>query len=373
MACSHTESLAIGFSNAVRGTIEGNAYQSLWSHNLSKSLATHWQLEGKENLRSSYIAAGVGGGITGEGADLLIIDDPIKNYEEADSKTYRDKTWLWWTTTALTRLQPGGAVIIIMTRWHEDDLAGRIIKSTKVPKADQWEILHLKAIENGKALWPERYPLEDLERRRAGQVDDPNEPGAGSRAFEALYQGNPTLAGGNIFRRDWWRFYTERPEINSIIHSWDTAYKGGAESDYSVCQVWGKADNAYYLLDLWRQRVEYPELKRAAIALYERDHPTAVYIEDKASGQSLVQELKRDTAIPIKPVKVDKDKVARANAVTPLIESGRVYLPERASWLHNLIEELSSFPSGEHDDQVDALTQALSQLASTSNYFDFRW
>jgi len=373
ISCSYAESHAYSFSYAVRGVIGGEAYQALWPHRLETAGAIRWQLAGKENLRASYIAAGIGGGITGEGADLLIIDDPIRNYQEADSKTYRNSNWMWWITTALTRLQPDGAVILIMTRWHEDDLAGRILKASKVAGADQWEVLHLRAIADGKALWPEKFPLKVLEAIRAGQVDDPDMPGAGSRAFEALYQGNPTIAQGNILRRDWWRYYTERPVLTDIIHSWDTAFKGGTESDYSVCQVWGKSETGYYLLDSWRQRVEYPDLKKAAIALYERDKPSAVYIEDKASGQSLVQELKRDTAIPIRPVKVDRDKVARANAVTPLIESGRVYLPERAPWLHGLIEELSAFPTGEHDDQVDALTQALGQMVGSSHYFDFRW
>ena len=363
IACSYAIDLARTFSYAVRQTILSDRYQELWDRQLDIGQMTHWQLVGKDNLRPSYIAQGVGGGITGEGADLLILDDPIKNAEQAGSKTYRDTVWQWWITTAMTRLQPGGAVILIMTRWHEDDLAGRILKSAKSNRdADQWEVLHLKALDKGKALWPERYPVEALERIRAGQSDDPDAPGAGSRAFEALYQGNPTMEQGNIFRREWWKYYSERPVFSRIIHSWDTAFKGGTESDYSVCQVWGKAETGYYLLDVWRQRAEYPELKRAAVALYERDHPATVYVEDKASGQSLIQELKRDTIIPIRAVKVDRDKVARAHAVTPLIESGRVYLPDRAPWLHTLIEELSSFPSGEHDDQVDALTQALSQL-----------
>ena len=372
IGCSYAESLAYTFSYAVRETISSPLYQKLWPLQLDTSGAVRWQLANKDNRRPSYIAAGIGGGITGEGADLLVIDDPVRDYAEAMSETYRDRAWQWWIATALTRLQPGGAVVLVMTRWHEDDLAGRILKvSQQDPGADQWVVVHFPAISGGNALWPEKYPLELLESIKAGQVDNPDTPGAGSRAFEALYQGNPTRAVGNIFRREWWQYYRERPVFNHIVHSWDTAFKSSSENDYSVCTSWGVTQSGYYLLDVWRQRVEFPELKRACKSLYERDHPWQVYIEDKASGQSLLQELKRDTAIPLKPVKIDSDKTARAYAVTPLIESGRVYLPERASWLHDFIEELSTFPNGEHDDCVDSLTQALGQIAGSGRRYAF--
>jgi len=202
-----------------------------------------------------------------------------------------------------------------------------------------------------KALWPERYPIDVLQNIRST---------IGGRAFESLYQGNPTIAEGNIIKREWWKYYTERPNFSRIIHSWDTAFKAKTENDYSVCTVWGETKSGYYLLDVWRQRVEYPELKRAAIALHGRDKANAVLVEDKASGQSLIQELIRDTILPVLPIKVDSDKISRVNAVSPLIEAGKVLLPEYAPWLHDYIEELSSFPTGEHDDQVDSTTQFLS-------------
>jgi hypothetical protein len=205
IGCSYAENLAYSFSYAVRETIESPSYQRLWTLKLDKAGAIRWQIAGKENRRDSYIAAGVGGGITGEGADILIIDDPVKNADEANSKVYRDKVWQWYITTARTRLQPGGAIILIMTRWHVDDLAGRLLRVAQNDlQADQWEVLHLKAIDNGKALWPEKYSLETLERLRAGQIDNPDEPGAGSRAFAALYQGEPVVAEGNIINRRWW-------------------------------------------------------------------------------------------------------------------------------------------------------------------------
>jgi predicted phage terminase large subunit-like protein len=242
-----------------------------------------------------------------------------------------------------------------MTRWHKEDLVGRLLKQSKDdPTSDQWEVLHLPAIKDNQALWQDRYSLEDLKSIRST---------VGGRAFESLYQGNPTIAEGNIIKREWWKYYRERPTFTRIIDSWDTAFKAKAENNYSVCTVWGEAANGYYLLDVWRQKVEYPELKRAAISLHGRDKANVVLVEDKASGQSLIQELKRDTKLPVLPVKVDSDKVSRVNAVSPLIESGKVLLPESAPWLHDYIEELSSFPSAEHDDQVDSTSQFLAWVA----------
>lgn len=308
----------------------------------------------------SYYAVGVGGGLTGRGFDVGIIDDPIKDAEEANSETIRDKVWEWYRTVFRTRVQPNAAIIIVTTRWHEDDLVGRLLKQSKEDHgADQWEILHLKAMENGQALWPERYPLEVLNNIRAT---------IGGRAFESLFQGEPKIAEGNIIKRDWWKYYKEPPHFTRRIHSWDTAFKAKTENDYSVCTVWGEAANGYYLLDVWRQKVEYPDMKRASTHLYERDRPDAVLVEDKASGQSLLQELKRDTLMPVLAIKVDVDKVARANAIAPLIEAGKVFLPESAEWIHDFIEELSAFPGAEHDDQVDSVTQALQWMSKGSSF-----
>lgn len=369
IGCSHTESLQYTFSYAVRETILSPRYQRLWPHKLDKAGAVRWQISGKSNMRDSYIAAGVGGGITGEGADFLIVDDPIKNAEEANSQTIRDSIWQWWITTAVTRLQPGGAKILIMTRWHDDDLAGRLLKiAAKDKKADQWTVLHLKAIADGKpdplgrkkgeALWPEKFPRPYLDKVKAGAVEDVDEPGQGSRAFSALYQGEPVVSAGNMVERQWWQFYKELPKIILKVHSWDTAFKVKTKNDYSVCTVWGIARDGYYLMDLFRSKVQFPELKKTAKNLNYRDKPSGVLVEDKASGQSLIQELER-TEIPIIRVKVDSDKVSRLNACLPTIEAGKVYLPERAPWLHDYIEEMSGFPNVAHDDCVDSTTQFL--------------
>ena len=300
----------------------------------------------------SYYAVGIGGGLTGRGFNIGIIDDPVKDDEEASSHTIREKVWDWYTTVFRTRAQPDASIILVMTRWHQEDLAGRLLKQSQDdPTADQWKVLHFPAVTEGQALWPERYPIESL---RAIQSS------IGSRAFESLYQGNPTIAEGQVIKREWWRYYREPPQSERKIHSWDTAFKDKSQNDYSVCTVWGEARNGYYLLDVWRGKVEFPELKRVVIALHDRDKPDVVIVEDKASGQSLIQEIQRDTRIPVLPVKVDRDKVARAYAATPMIEAGKVYLPESAPWLFDYIEELSAFPNAEHDDQMDSTTQALS-------------
>jgi len=300
----------------------------------------------------SYYAVGIGGGLTGRGFDVGIIDDPVKDEEEASSQTIRDKVWDWYQKVFRTRAEPDAAIIVVMTRWHPEDLVGRLLKQAREdPASDQWEVLHFPAIRDGEALWPERYPLGVLENIRSS---------IGGRAFESLYQGNPTVAEGQIIKREWWQYFRQPPSFTRKLHSWDTAFKDKTQNDYSVCTVWGEAQNGYYLLDVWRGKVEFPELKKVAIALYDRDLPGVVIVEDKASGQSLIQELQRNTRIPVLPVKVDRDKVARAYAATPTIEAGKVFLPESAPWLFDYIEELSAFPNSEFDDQVDSTTQALS-------------
>lgn len=300
-----------------------------------------------------YYAVGVGGGLTGRGFSVGLIDDPVKDRAEAESQTIRDNIWYWYTNVFRTREAPGARKIIINTRWHTDDLVGRLLKADD-PKADQWTVLHMPAISpEGKALWPERYDVNWLIQTRTS---------IGSSDFTAIYQGSPTIAKGNIFKREWWQDYSERPIFRRVIHSWDTAFKTKDRNDYSACTVWGETQTGIYLLDVFRQKLEFPELERAAKILYDRDRPSVVLVEDKASGQSLIQSLKRGTRIPLLPIKVDSDKTARAYAATPSIEAGRVYLPKSAPWLYDYLEEMSAFPNGEHDDMVDTTTQVLNWL-----------
>jgi predicted phage terminase large subunit-like protein len=319
---------------------------------------------------ASYVAVGVGSGITGKGGDLILIDDPVKSRAEANSEAYRAGVWEWYCNDLMTRREPGAAVVLIMTRWHEDDLAGRILASEDSPN---WTVINLPALAEtndplgrpaGAALCPERYDAAALESNRL----------LSPSTFQALYQQRPAAAEGELFKREWWRYYNPAvlPVFKRIIQSIDSAFKTKQESDFSVVGTWGDTGVGYFLIDCWRGRVEYPQLKRQATALYDKWRPSVVLIEDKASGQSLLQELRQETAIPLKPIQVDKDKISRAHAVTPLIEAGRVYLPETSPWLADFLDETASFPNAAHDDQVDAMTQALNYFrGSTHALLDF--
>lgn len=308
----------------------------------------------------AYFAVGRGGPITGRGAHLLVIDDPLKDYAEANSETVRRALYDWYAAVAYTRLAPNGAIVLIQTRWHEDDLAGRLLANNF---GDAWEVLSLPAIaehdesfrREGEPLWPNRFGLVELGKIRSA---------VGGRAWASLYQQRPAAAEGVIFKREWWNFYNPPLEgqLIRVIQSWDTAFKRGTENDFSVCTTWGVSESGYFLMHLWRGRVEFPELKRVLASLAEQWKPSAILVEDRASGQSLIQELKSSTVLPIIPVKVDSDKQTRAQAVTPLMEAGKVFLPESAPWVSDFIEEMACFPNGIHDDVVDATTQALNYL-----------
>lgn len=338
-----------------RAIVASNIYEQIFSVKLARDskAVSRWQTD----KGGSYYAVGVGGPLTGRGANVLLIDDPHKNRQEAESSVMRERVWDWFASTAYTRLEDNGAVIVIMTRWHEDDLVGRLLRGDEV-----WEIVSMPAIAEaddeyrviGEPLWEEKYNREALANIRNT---------IGSREWTSLYQQRPAAAEGEIFKREWWKYYPEFPyQFNYILQSWDTAFKTGAENDYSVCTTWGVIDSGYYLIDCWKKRVEFPELKRTVLQLADQYRPNSIVIEDKASGQSLIQELQRETRLPIKPIKVDRDKVARAYAVTPTIESGNVYLPASKPWVRDFIDVLAAFPNGVFDDDVDSTTQALSEL-----------
>lgn len=298
-----------------------------------------------------YFSVGAGSAITGRGAHLLLIDDPLKGRQEAESETMRQRLKDWYQSVAYTRLMPGGAVVIIQTRWHDDDLSGWILREHVHEK---WEVLNFPAIdETGEPLWPEQYDIETLHNIKQT---------IGSRDWEALYQQRPAASEGEIFKRDWWQRYQDTPKLKWIMQSWDTAYKKGAENDYSVCTTWGVCDKGYFLLDRWKAKVEFPELKRTVINLAKKWNPRAILIEDKASGQSLIQELKANTSLNILPVSIDSDKLTRAYAVTPMIEAGNVYIPHESEWIQDYVDECAVFPNGTHDDSVDSTTMALNHF-----------
>lgn len=362
ISASYGQDLADDFGRKVRNLISGPMHRTLFPACQVADDASSMR-RFNTTAGGSYYAVGRGGPITGRGAHLLLLDDPLKDRDEAYSETIRRGLHEWYAHVAYTRLQPGAAVVLIETRWHEDDLAGWLLRE----HADEnWVVVSLPAIAEvdesfrraGEPLWPERFPLPDLQRIRRS---------IGSAAWASLYQQRPSAAEGTIFKRDWVRTYREPPpSFERIVQSWDTAFKTGAENDYSVVTTWGSAETGHYLLSLWRARVEFPELKRQLSSQAEQWKPHAILVEDKASGQSLIQELKLATRFPILPVKVDSDKRARAEAVTPMFEAGRIFVPESAPWLQDYLDELAVFPAGVHDDAVDSTTQALNYLREQS-------
>jgi predicted phage terminase large subunit-like protein len=360
IAASYNSDLASSFGRDVRNLVADSYYQNIFpgvSLRQDSKAADRWNTVNG----GSYLSAGVGSGITGHGADLGVIDDPFKDRKEANSQTIRDNVWDWYRSAFYTRLMPGAAIILTLTRWHEDDLAGRLLKEMK-SGGDQWTVLSLPALAEeddmmrrspGEALWPEWYPLATLQ-----QIQEV----IGTYDWNALYQQRPSVEEGNIFKRHWWKKYRELPEKCEIIQSWDTAFKDTTDSDYSVCTTWGFAKNQIFLIDRWKGKVEFPELKRLILAQALKLKANAVLVEDAASGQSLIQEMKKDLRLRIIPIKPDRDKKSRAYAVTPFIESGRVLLPEWGSWVEEYIDCMAKFPSGSDDDDVDSTTQALNYL-----------
>jgi len=372
IAATYAQQLADDFGRKVRNLCASDAHR--WAfHGFLLSDDSQAANRFHTSMRGAYFAVGAGGPITGRGADLLLIDDPIKGREDAESGTMRQRLKDWYTSVARTRLMPGGAIVVIQTRWHEDDLAGWLLREHQ---HEGWEVLNLPAIAEpgdqigraeGEALWPAAYPLSELASIRRA---------VGSRDWAALYQQRPSAAEGGIFRREHWWYFTPtdtNPQaliaalgIHYVVQAWDTAFKASEVNDYSVGVTIGVARSRYYLLDVWRDRVEFPDLKRAVVAQHAKWRAHSVVIEDKASGQSLLQELRRNTRVPIIPVKADGDKVLRANAVTAIQESGLIYLPEGEGWVADFVDELAGFPSAPHDDQVDAFVHGLKAASARS-------
>ena len=323
--------------------------------------ASLWELtEG-----GGMMTAGVGGPFTGHGFDLLIIDDPLKNRQEANSAAVRRHLWEWWQSVARTRLRPGGSIIVVMTRWHEDDLLGQLLASVTDERddwRDRWEHIKLPALaepddplgrSEGEPLWPERYDAMEL---AATRLD------IGPQEWAGLYQQRPSQQGGDIFKLGWWvRADSPEPDGRLVFQFWDTAFKTGEQNDYSVCCTIATADNGYVVLDVWRRRVEFPDLLRAMQDQAEMYKPSHIFVEDAASGQSVVQSLRRETRLPVLPVKPLGDKVLRAHRMTGTVEARKVMLPKAASWLPDFLEEMSAFPNGAYDDQMDAFVGCLEQ------------
>lgn len=341
-------------------------------------------------------SVGVGGGVTGRPADLLLIDDPIKSRAEADSEKYRTRLWDWWTDEAAARLAPGAPVVMILTRWHEDDLAGRFIGQAN----SRWRVLNIPAQADHKPEAGEtdvlgRQPGEFMlsARGRTPEEWEDRKRTVGSRTWQAQYQGRPTAPEGSIFKRSMWRRYDKplwiiRPDgsrwttgFDEMIQSWDMAFKDTEHADFVVGQVWGRIGADVYLLDQVRGRMDFPATLDAVKALSAK-WPQALLklVEDKANGTAVIAMLSR-TIPGIVPVEPDGGKEARAAAVSPIVESRNVWLPDPAieadldadpsandaapwpyAWVSDFIEEAAGFPTASHDDQVDAMTQGLNRL-----------
>lgn len=387
MISAYSQDLFTTFSDANRKHFEEWAYP-LFGLQPEKNTSKEFHVK---DHRGTFYATSMLGGASGRPADLLIIDDPIKNSEEAMSTTIKDKIWNEWNLTFFPRLQKGGSVIVIMTRWQIDDLAGRLMKKKSLP----WEELKLPAIaedipngetdeigrHNGDALCPQLHTIDSLKIHKHDM---------GSQKFAALYQQRPSLAAGNIFKRDWVKYYvptkkmqaelqltTEQAMVLPLhftekVQSWDATFKSKENDDFVAGEVWGKRDANYFLLDWRHARMTFTETI-AAITTMTAKHPDArsKYIEDKANGSAIIDTLKNkiEGIIPVEP---DGGKEVRASAVSPLWEAGNVYVPHPL-WkpeIEEMLEEIFNFPNGPHDDWVDAMTQALNYMGKQKSFFE---
>ena len=360
--CSNTAELAVGFGRKVRNLVGSEAYSKIFPDVALKSdskAAGRWGT----NANGDYFAIGVGGTVTGKGADLLIIDDPHSEQEAAIAATnpeVYDKVYEWYSSGPRQRLQPGGAIIVVMTRWSLRDLTGKILKSSIERDGDEWEVIDFPAIlPNEQPLWPAFWPLKEL---LALKEELP------VSKWNAQYQQSPTSEEGALVKREWWKLWEgdRPPQCQFIIQSWDTAFTKNERSDYSACTTWGvfykdedERDPNIILLDAFKERMEFPQLKEKAIRMYKEWEPDAFIVEAKASGAPLIFELRR-MGIPVSEFTPTRgnDKIARLNSVTDLFASGKVWAPG-TRWADEVMEEMAAFPNSDHDDLVDSSTQAL--------------
>ncbi|WP_223266693.1 phage terminase large subunit [Bacillus thuringiensis] len=366
---SYAASLAEKFGRRNRAKVEEFG-QEIFGISIDERQAsvTDWAIQGK---LGGMLSVGVGGSITGEGADLMIVDDPIKNRQEAESTTYRNRLWDEWEDTLSTRLQKGAKVILILTRWHEDDLAGRLLEK----EPEKWTVLSIPAVadtkddplgrEIGQGLWVSHYGQEYY---------DDKKDSSSARSWLSLWQQKPSSDTGSIFKRKWMQYYDVLPkweEFDQIITSWDMAFDNAtSNSSYVVGQIWGKINADKYLIDQVRAQMNFPETKKA-FEVFHNKYETIIrnggfkksipkLVEKKANGPAIISSLKSEISgiIPISP---QGSKEARAEAISPEFQSGNIYIPnpKMHTWVHDYIDEMVSFPSGKHDDQVDTTSQAL--------------
>ena len=372
MQVSHNTELATRFGSKVRNLLASPEYSQIFG---GVRLREGAKAKGKweTNHGGEYFAAGGGGAITGRGADLLIIDDPHTE-QDSLSEGAMERAYDWYTSGPRQRLQPGGSIVLVMTRWAEDDLTGRLLKAQKEPKADKWKQVSFPAImPSGEPVWPEYWNKDELEKVKASLT---------IRNWSAQYMQEPTSEEGAIIKRDWWQVWKGGlPHLKHVIQSYDTAFSKAETADYSAITTWGvfkpfeDEPDAIILLDAVRGKWDFPELKVVALDQYKYWEPESVVIEQKATGQPLTQEFRR-MGIPVidfVPSK-GKDKHTRVNACAPIFESGQVFYPEGERFAYEVIEECAAFPHGANDDYVDSTTQAMlryRQGSFVSTYSDW--
>lgn len=369
MMVSHTTDLAVDFGRKVRNLIDETRFQDIFpgiSLSADSKSAGRWST----NHGGEYFACGVGSSLAGRGADMLIVDDPHSEQDVLNGNfEVFDKAYQWFTFGARTRLMPGGRVAVVATRWHLDDLTGRLVRDmTQNEAADQYDVVEFPAIlerkdENGivqeSPLWPEFFDLEALHRTRASMP---------VFQWNAQYQQNPTAESAALVKREWWRTWTETspPEVDYVIMALDTATEAKQRADYTALTVWGvffneeERGNHLILLDSIRRRVEFPELKKLAVEQYRHWKPDAFIVEKKNSGVALFQELRRTGMLlqEYMPTRASGNKYARLQSVADIVASGIVWVPQ-TRWAEELVEEVAAFPVGSHDDLVDSTVIAL--------------
>lgn len=378
IACSYSSDLANRNSRDVQGIIESPSYQEIfpetkiagmdgvgWGKTNTRRTMSEFGIVGR---RGEYRAAGVGGSVTGFGGKLLIIDDPLKDWSDASSPIVRQTLWDWYTSTLLTRQAPSAGILVMQTRWHSDDLIGRLLDRQKHGEGEPWTVLSFPAIAEhdeiyrraGEALHPDRYPIERLESWKSDMAGN---------VWASLFQQRPVPEGGGLIKISWFSRYSSFPgKFQRILQSWDCAYKPDQINDPSVCITFGDFEGKYYVLDVFEGRLGYPDLRKAVISNAMTWNPDIILIEDAASGTSLIQDLEWQ-GLNIIPVKPEKSKEVRLVTVSAIIESGRVVIPDHAVWLADFENQMSLFPAAAHDDMVDSLSQALGYFRDHAQWF----
>jgi predicted phage terminase large subunit-like protein len=354
---THTTELAVRFGRKAKTLMDSEEYKQVFKTRLREDSQAAGKWETQQG--GEYYAAGVGSAITGRGANLLIIDDPHSE-QDAMNMQALERAYEWYTSGPRQRLQPGGAIVLVMTRWNTKDLTGALLNAQREAKADQWEVVEFPAIlPSGNPVWPEYWKLEELEAVKAS---------AGVQKWNAQYMQNPTSEEGAIIKREWWNDWEPDyiPQLHHVIQSYDTAFMKKETADFSAITTWGvfyrneDSGPQLILLDAVKDRFEFPELRRVALEQYGYWKPETVIIESKASGLPLTYEL-RKMGIPVINYTPSKgnDKHTRVNSVAPLFESGCIWAPKNKEFAQEVIEECAAFPYGDHDDLVDSMTQAV--------------